>query len=53
MRGSYYQSPSEGLMRTDCNPKDGCFLDVFWAWDRSLGAWVHYPVEVIPFPATP
>jgi len=34
-----------------CSPKLGCpyyshnpgrFHGVYWAWDRSLGAWVHY-----------
>ena len=44
---SYFQGSDGKLGSTVCSPKLGCASfhrnrKIFWAWDRSLGAWVHY-----------
>lgn len=49
---SYFQRDDNGTIKLiaddSCSPKLGCaayhgsHTKVFWAWDRSLGAWVHY-----------
>lgn len=50
----YEQTQPDGeLKETKCT-RDKCIhVDVFewvWAWDRNIGAWVHYPVGVLRFP---
>lgn len=51
---TYYQWTSGHIVATFCAPfscgafKHGRFSapkKVYWAWDRSLGAWVHYAVR--------
>lgn len=52
---TYYQWTTGQVEKTSCSPVIGCgyyvhnsnvgeskFKGVYWAWDRSLGAWVHY-----------
>lgn len=47
---TYYQWTTGKLVTTpECSKELGCprashnvFTGVYWAWDRSLGAWVHY-----------
>ncbi|MCI0349072.1 MAG: hypothetical protein L0Z53_06565 [Acidobacteriales bacterium] len=58
---TYYQWDDGSVVRTDCVVR--CIMplkwdepvchqlpqhDVLWAWDRSLGAWVHYRRERLP-----
>lgn len=45
---TYFQG-SDNVLRTvinSCSVKLGCAIyhggPVYWAWDRQLGAWIHY-----------
>jgi len=43
---TYFQGTDNVLRVTTCSKELGCPITshdkVYWAWDRLLGAWVHY-----------
>lgn len=41
---TWFQQDNGNLETTTCEPKDCTrFMgQVYWAWDRRIGGWVHY-----------